>query len=119
VPRINKITIAETIMTSPGNMKLYLVAVEQVLDLGGCAGLQQRQREQDPRLLWVEFVRSYEAQFIIVDLYVSTDCSHCHSAASYDNNTFLSRSGGSLQGDLVHIAVAHSGDDDPFGSIGR
>jgi len=69
-----------------------LAAVRELDDLQTTrAAHQQRQREQDPRLLRIQLVRRHEAELVVVELDVAPDRSGGHAAAPHHHDALLRR----------------------------
>jgi hypothetical protein len=100
--------------SGPQKMVLESVVVEQILDSFVTVRPEQRQHQQDPGLLRVEFIGCHQIHRIVVYFHIASDGPGCNPAAPNDDDTLLRGVRGCLQGCLIHIAIADSSDDDAF-----
>ena len=99
------------------SLRATSVFVEEFLDLVRRTLSQQRQREKDPRLLRIQFIRCDEAQFVVGNLNIPAHGSRWHARAPHDNHALFYRLRSGVDRGLVHIPVSNAGDHDAFGAI--
>src|SRR5215813_853177 len=95
------------------------VGVEQLLDLLCVSRLQQRQRQQNARLLWIQFIGCYEAELVVIHFHISSHRSRSDARTANQDHAFLCRSRGRFQRRLVHVAVTNAGYDDSLRPVCR